>query len=148
MLLSHLSFCLSYEWTMHHSPGMNRNIWGVRLILRPCLEHRVLFISCVECLITMILSVGLTGRYTSSPNCPSVLPVGTPFHQTVRRSYRSVHQFTKLSVGLTGRCTSSPNCPSVLPVGTPVHQTHNSALSSSQSSFSNSICRHKRMCCY
>ena len=27
---------------MHHWPDMNRNIWGVRLILRPCLEHRVL----------------------------------------------------------------------------------------------------------
>jgi len=27
---------------MHHSPGMNRNISGVRLNLKPCLQHRVL----------------------------------------------------------------------------------------------------------
>jgi len=29
----------SYACTMHHSPGMNRKIWGTRLILRPCPGH-------------------------------------------------------------------------------------------------------------
>jgi hypothetical protein len=35
-------FVWSYGRTIHHSPGMNRNVWGIRLILKPCLEHRVL----------------------------------------------------------------------------------------------------------
>jgi hypothetical protein len=61
--------CLSYGWTMHHSPGMNKNMWGVRLILRPCLEHRVL---CV---------------------CPHWR---FDHKDIVRQSYRSVHEFTKL----------------------------------------------------
>jgi len=29
----------SYGCTTHHSPGMNRKVWGTRLILRPCPEH-------------------------------------------------------------------------------------------------------------
>jgi len=30
---------------MRYSPGMNRNILGTRLILKPCPEHRVLCVS-------------------------------------------------------------------------------------------------------
>ena len=38
-LLNHFLCCLSYGWTIHHPPGMNRKMWGTRLILRPCPEH-------------------------------------------------------------------------------------------------------------
>jgi len=32
-------FVWSYGCTTHHSPGMNRKVWGTRLILSPCPEH-------------------------------------------------------------------------------------------------------------
>jgi len=37
---------------------------------------------------------------------------------------------------------------SVIQAGVRIHKTHNSAITSSLSSFSNSICRPKGMCCY
>ena len=36
------SFLSKCGWIIHHSPGVNRNIRGTRLILKPCLEHLVL----------------------------------------------------------------------------------------------------------
>jgi len=39
-------------------------------------------------------------------------------------------------------------CLSVIQAGTPVHKIHNSTITSSLISFSNSICRPKGMCCY
>ena len=53
---------------MHHSTGMNRNVWGVRLILRPCLEH------CFLC---------VRSRWRFDHN------------DAACRSYRPVHQFIK-----------------------------------------------------
>jgi hypothetical protein len=78
----------NYGCTTHHSPGMNRKVWGTRLILRSCPEHCGFCVSSHLSWITETARVGSTGRYTSS-------------------------------------------------------QTHNSALLSSLSSLSNSICRHR-----
>jgi hypothetical protein len=59
-------FVWSYGCTTYHSPGMNRNIWGTRLMLRPCPEH------CGFCVSSRKLD----------------------HRDTARRSYRPVHAFT------------------------------------------------------
>ena len=62
-----LLFVWSYGCTSYHSPGMNRKIWGTRLMLRPCPEH------CGFCI---------------SSRCK------LDHKDTACRSYRPVHAFT------------------------------------------------------
>jgi len=64
-ILNHFPLVWSYGCTKHHSPGMNRKIWGTRLILRPSPEH-----------------CGF-----------SIYSRKLDYKDTVRRSYRLVHTF-------------------------------------------------------
>jgi hypothetical protein len=94
-------FVWSYGWTIYHSPGMNRNIWGTRLILKPCLEHRVL---CVW------------SRWKFDHSL-SVIQAGTPVHKT-HNSAITVHRVHLVTayVGLKECAVTKEFCKHSLPV--------------------------------
>jgi len=103
-------FVMSYGWTMHHSTGMNRNIWAIRLILRPYLEHRVLGVCSHLKFDHKDALASSTVRYTSSQNSrirlykyfitayvPAEHRQDRNYIFLVKYVYRLVHQFTKLT---------------------------------------------------
>jgi len=58
-------FVCSYGSTIQHPPGINKNIWDIRLILKPSLEHRVLWVCSRWRLDNKDPFVGLRGRDNS-----------------------------------------------------------------------------------
>jgi hypothetical protein len=71
-ILNHFPLVWSYGCTTHHSPGMNRKIWGTRLILRHSPEYCGFCVSLVRWT-TKTLCIGATGRFTCSKTHNSAL---------------------------------------------------------------------------
>jgi hypothetical protein len=71
-ILNHFPLVWSYGCITHHSPGMNRKIWGTRLILRPSPEYCGFCVSLVRWT-TKTLRIGPTSQFTRSKTHNSVL---------------------------------------------------------------------------
>jgi hypothetical protein len=111
ILFNSFPFVLIYGQTMHHSPVMNRNIWGIRLILRPCLEHRVLCVCSHWKFDHKYDLASSTGRYTGSQNSQLCAYKFTEFvqqqHMQAQRNVPLIRKSADTVLHLLARATRS-----------------------------------------